>query len=200
MWYYTISPFVGMIYTANFGWSCIFVIVIVIVGNLNYCSWNQQHIYDICTSQWSIENTIVQYRIMFLTDHALNINTSLSNLSILVYISFKFVISLNWKSQFISIDWSETLQEAMRTRFFFILRAVRWHNDDGNSDDDEDNDDDDSNDDDNGENDIDKKLQTTQKIKSRSFQLRLALELGQGQLKTGVSKVSFSFFYPYPRW
>ena len=49
----------------------------------------------------------------------------------------------------------------MRTRFFFILRAVRWHNDDGNSDDDEDNDDDDSNDDDNGENYIDIRLQKT---------------------------------------
>ena len=62
-----------------------------------------------------------------------------------------------------------------------------------------DNDDDDSNDDHNDENDIDIKLQTKHDINSRSFQLRLALELGQGQLKTGVSKVIFTFCYPHHR-
>ena len=125
-------------------------------------------------------------RIMFLTDHALN--TSLSNLSILVYISFKFVISLNWKSQFISIDWSETLQEAMRTRFFFILRAVRWHNDDGNSDDDKDSNDDDNNDDDNGENDVDIRLQTNIKLSPDHFSCASHSSLGKDSWRRGWAR------------
>ena len=91
----------------------------------------------------------------------------------------------------------------MRTRFFFILRAVRWHNHDGNRVDDDrvddnrvddnrvdddDNDDDDSNDDDSNDDDIDIKLQANIKSSPDHFSCDLHSSLGKDSWRRGWAR------------